>query len=217
MHSNGYNYLLTNMNIQKSLIGVALVAGAGMLSPAISEAALLNYTLSGGTISGTLNGVSFTDAAYSFSSVADTNNIESGGPAPIPWTWSRLVPANVTLSIAGFGSATFMSSSIGLTTLNLSSNSYMVGFGDWSSVPSGMYIFSIMEPTAYSLAGPISLSGSLGFPLNRAYSTNAGILNLTSASGTGTFAVTAVPEPSSLILMCLGVAGIGWKRRKAST
>ena len=62
------------MRFYCALVGVILTCGAQV------QAGDMVYTMSGGTFSGSLNGVSFTSATYSITATADPANVQSTVP-----------------------------------------------------------------------------------------------------------------------------------------
>jgi hypothetical protein len=185
-----------------AVIGVAASSGA----PA--GAALVTYTESV-TASGSLGGSAFTDALVTITGTADTDDVMDLGNVFI-------VPTSTTVSIAGVGTATFTDTIVAVDNRVTS----LAGFGNMTA---NVFVMGTTDPAflTYDLRSPIGpISGPVGGVLGPS-ATTLGALAFTSTSGNSTFtAVTAVPEPSSAVLMGAGVVGMlgyGWRRRRRVT
>jgi len=182
------------------------------------RAETMTYTATGGLISGTLGGVTFTDAAWSITATADTANITQGNfSAAIPYYF---LPASAVLTIDGFSPVTFTSPNFGVFSgdysIVLSPNVALSGFADFnvSGNTSGLaaYGFNIFT----DLATPVTLNAESSIA-NKDYTftTSGGDFVISADTGApGTFSVESVPEPSTCAL--LGVAGacLAFMRRR---
>ena len=175
---------------------------------ATASAAVMTYTQTA-TLSGTLGGTSFTNAAVTFRMTADTANIQIISNEILMPTLAGVT----TIDIAGFETATFNGSSdFGVLAADYSTEVGFsaVGFADLTNVTSIAFIYQTSEP-AYGLATATTLTGTGRFN-SGPFSTTLGDLELTGASGSSTF--TAVPEPSAFVLLGLGAIGLATRRRR---
>jgi hypothetical protein len=179
------------------------------LSPLAAEAAPITYEFEG-TSSGSLGGVAYADAHFLITALAD-----SGDPT---------LALSTSFVISGVGSGTIAGGALFVNNLNCTANQEFpavdscVGFsasggsGDFLDVASNDFdAYVLGDPI-----GPVVDDTSFG---------NAGALISTSAGdwiinqyGRGTFTASpgSVPEPASLLLMGVGLAGYLVRRRRAA-
>ena len=208
------------MRFYSLLAGLILTCGSQV------QAIDMIYTMSGGTFSGSLNGVAFTSATYSITATADPANVQTGsymGNYPI---YTLLATPSITIN--GFAPATLtaldwkvMSADLN----NMSTGVSLVAFGQLlANTPdfelqfqngSGLYN-KFSTPASYTQA-----DFGVGYGGSNSLATSAGALLVTANSGTGTgvgvFTVVAVPEPSTYALTAIatGVMAYLARRRKA--
>jgi len=202
-----------------ALVGLILACGAQV------QAGDMVYTMSGGTFSGSLNGVSFTSATYSITATADPANVQTGNYMGQP-LYTLLATPSITIN--GFAPATFTASDWKVMSLdlnNISAGDSVVAFGQLLAntpdfeltFPNGSGLYNnFSTPATYNSYGDFAVgSGS------NSLATSAGALLVTAYSGTGSmvgvFTVVAVPEPSTYALTAIatGVMAYLTRRRKA--
>nr|HEV7954840.1 PEP-CTERM sorting domain-containing protein [Candidatus Acidoferrales bacterium] len=152
------------------------------------------------TMSGSLDGVSFTNALVTFTVVADTANSSNGGAG----TTFRL-PGITTVSVAGITDILSDASTGAVVNQALG----VAGISDFTT---HIGLTFVQDPGAFgtytlmSSIGPVSGLGEVSiFDFN----TDNGSLDLTGISGDATYsAVVATPEPGSIALFGMGLAGI---------
>lgn len=194
-----------------------------------AHAQQLSYTETGGNISGSLNGVSFSDATWQLTATADSSAAtyySVGGSIYAP-VWALYVTPTLTITS---GSTVFTAT---LTGWDIESRDY--SFGSPGTAAAIMFSAANADGnegveqgfSAYlsgsfdnfvNLQSTGTFTGASGFD-GQTYSTSAGDLIITSDSGQpGTFNITAapVPEPSTLCLSVLGGLGllISFRRKK---
>jgi hypothetical protein len=173
----------------------ACFAAAVAISPAAASAALLTYTETA-DVSGSLNGVTFTDDLLTITGVGDTSSI-SGGPS----FFFLGLPAEFTLS--GGGSGTFTDSIYVVSNQSVTRG----GFSDFSQDLTLLITYSSAFAT-YDLSTPFGpVSGDPIYNGGSFFPTTAGALIIDSVSGDATFTAT-IPEPSTSVMMILGFVGI---------
>lgn len=188
-----------------SLTALTTVTLLGM--SASVKAAPITYLFTG-IGSGTLGATPFTDAVFTITALADTDNIDFitfGADTPV------VQSSSTTISITGLPTATFN------TAKRIFNNqtANIVGVNDLALND----IFNIRATapalSTYTLAtafGPLTTDSS-GTTLGNV-GTNLGTLSLTRDNETATFqAITeapsaAAPEPGSVALLCVGLLGM---------
>jgi hypothetical protein len=191
------------------LIATAGLALLGLVANA--KASPITYTESA-TVSGSLNGVSFTNELLTLTGTGDTASVASG------FYFTNVVSA--TFSLAGFGSGTFTES------IDVFDNQSVPGAGFQKGPAGGLDLLDILNNAAlasYALTTSIGpITGSPAINSGTSFSTSRGPLILTSFSGDTTFTanagtVSAVPLPGAFPLFATGLAGLGllgWRRKR---
>lgn len=187
------------------LFGAALVFAAPLSA---ADAATVIYTISG-TGTGSLNGTSFTDQAYSIMLTGDTANVASCGT--FCQDLGPLTQAVVTIN--GFAPVTLTLD----TRIGIARDANVVFFGqDPAGSPDYLDFFlTDAQESAFNFLagyGPVTGTGvfaldqflniaSSGGALTLSQSTN---VQFSTAAGAG-----AVPEPSTWAMMLFGLGAIG--------
>lgn len=184
-----------------------------------AHAAVATYTLSGGTISGTLDGVSFLDANFTITADADPDNFVVGlfgGFAPM-----LSQPATSTMTIDGFATFQITSPNFAVFLSDFSFDAPGAAFGGF-----GLDLDSMSEARGFaavglvpSLSGNVTIIGDLTLSSDTPFMTDAGVLVVTDfsdfgATFTGEFPPSAVPEPTSMAIFGLGALGMAYRARR---
>jgi hypothetical protein len=199
---------------------VGLILACGVQVQAID----MVYTMSGGTFSGSLNGVAFTSATYSITATADPANVQTGSYFGYP-LYTLLATPSITIN--GFAPATLTASDWKVMSVDLNNSQSGVSAVIFGQLLASTPDFELVFPNGSGLYNNFSTPASytqadfgVGSGSN-SLATSAGALLVTANSGTGTgvgvFTVVAVPEPSTYALTAIatGVMAYLARRRKA--
>ena len=132
---------------------------------------------------------------------------EGGGADPVDW-YSWIAPADGQLSVSIFFTSALMDIDLGLVGSNGSFLASSATSNDCESINVDVTIGSTYFINVYSFSesGPNEPYSADSFETN----------NSQDAAAALNPAPTPVPEPSTLAIMGLGLAGLGWVRRKKS-
>jgi hypothetical protein len=184
-----------------------------------AHAAVATYTLSGGKIDGTLNGVSFSGANFTITADADPDNFVPGALVGVFPMLSQ--PATSTMTIDGFATFQITSPNFGVFLSDFSfagPGAALGGFGLDLDSGSEIAVFAAVGFVP-SLSGNVTIIGELTLSDNAPFMTDAGVLVVTDFSAfgatfTGEFPPSAVPEPTSMAIFGLGALGMAYRARR---
>jgi hypothetical protein len=183
-----------------------------------ANAGFASYTLSGGKIDGTLNGVSFALANFTITADVDPSNFVSGtyGGAPL-----LSQPGVSTMTIDGLAAFQITSANFGPVLVDLSFMAPGFGFGGFGlqRFANDLQAIGATGPLS-SLASNVTVTGDLAGSTGFTFTTTAGDLMFTNTSGTATFNgdFPTVPEPTSITIFGLGALCLAYRaRRKLKT
>jgi hypothetical protein len=206
--------------MNRRLVLPVLAASLCLATTTALAQTLLTYTLTGGTISGSINGTAFTDASITISGTADAATLISGSGSQ-PYTFLPFTP---TATITD-GSTTYsmtIQNEVGRTwgglawDASLLPGPYVFGI-IWLDNPAAFTTgdgFQLLLPPTGSFPSPIGPTSLLGvFALStmpQGYPTSLGPLVLTSyTDNSATLNISQVPESSTWIpaglVLSLGV------------
>lgn len=212
-----------------SCLLVASPLQAGVVSPALQLPGAVTYTLTGGAITGTLNGSAFSNANFTITAVADPADFFLGNNNGVTIAH---VTATSTMTIDGFAPFQITTADFGpfvadYSLLFSTPGSFAGGFTYYTD-PSqteqfGLYVLALGTGTGDLLNGPGTVTASLQISkpaLDSALllSTTSGDLIITNSSGgLTTFtagSTNAVPEPTSLAIFGIGLLGVAIQARR---
>ena len=184
-----------------------------------ANAAVATYTLSGGTIDGTLNGVSFSGANFTITADADPANFVPGAFSGEDYLPMLSQPATSTMTIVGFATFQITTANFGPFLADFSANAPGFAFGGFGfdlDTPNSQG-FAAVGPVP-SLSGNVTVTGGLALSTD-VFTTDAGDLVVTNfddfgAMYTGEFPSSAVPEPTSMAIFGLGSLGMAYRARR---
>jgi hypothetical protein len=185
------------------LAAAFMLVNAAILSAPASAASFI-YTISGNG-SGSLNGVAFDDADYTFTLTADGSSLYQDVALQIH---TSLTSAAFTIDNAGSGIL------LGQTQFGEYYNQAFFGMG-----PYGVDLLDFYLPHATDItqaAGPLTGTGIYALDYFNNIATSAGLLSLNESSDVTFSSSAAVPELATWGMMVggFGVIGAAMRRRK---
>jgi len=201
----------------KRLLTALVVLLFSLFAAAAARADGIVVTETATTVTGSLDGSSFTNALVTLTLTGDTANVNQSLGSGI-----FELPGTATVFVAGIGSDTFTGSIFAI--VNQSSTDG--GISDLTQGPTeGAALIVTGNNLAFSTydltssIGPLSGYAGSSLNFNNPSSTLGGSFVISNLSGDATFTATVVPEPSSLLLVIVGLAGsFGmWKRKKRTS
>ena len=188
-----------------------------LLAGSYAQSAVVTYTLAGGTVSGTLNGVAFSNASIAVTADADPSNFVLGTVDGLP---ILAQPAVTTMTIEGFSPFVFSNPFFGPLLIQFGPGVGFGGFGFLDPADASLLgAFGVLP----SFSGSVTVLGGLAiFPDGETFATSAGDLILVEdddsfAMFSGEFSSSAVPEPTSMAIFGLGALGMAAYRARRKT
>ncbi len=216
MHFKPFTFISVSCALLLALFTSAPTLAGVILSPT----AVIGNTIgtSAGNINNTINqsglSVGFTSGVTDFTTYIAGNPTHAGpGPSNAWSAPSTSLPGNIDFDLGGlfniFQSALWTSfQGFGINNFDISIGS-LLDFSD--AVLVGNFNASESNPIAVQVFNTPLTGRYVRLGINSNHSPNVNV-NFSEIA----FDVASVPEPTTLALMGLGLAGIGWKRRKAA-
>jgi len=194
-----------------------------LLMASTAQSAVVTYTLTGGKVSGTLDGVAFSNANITVTADADPSNFVLGTVGGFPVLAQQAV---TTVTIDGISPFVFLNPNFGPVLVD---TTFVfgpgTGFGGFAFEDvalddlKGLAALGAMP----SFSGSVTINGSLGVTAGETFHTSAGDLIFANvgddalATFSGEFTSSAVPEPTSMAIFGLGALGMAAYRARRKT
>jgi len=190
-------------------LAFAVIAIALLMCGSSAHADTITFTETV-TLSGSLDGTSFTNALVTFTVVGDTSNSSNGGSGSV-----YRLPGVTTVNVAGVGTDTLSDASTG------AADNQTLGLAGVSDFTTHLGLVFTVDPSAFDTyflttsIGPVSGSSEVSLT---SFATDNGSLVISAGARTATFgAVEATPEPAALAMMGIGLFALAavakWKVR----
>jgi hypothetical protein len=183
-------------------LALALVSVGLLAASSRAKADMITYTETV-QATGLLGSSFFSNALFTFSFVGDTTNVTS-----TPGVLFQNLVGTATVSVNGL---TFTLTSPSEVADGVTSGSASIG--------EGFAILGVQNSafTTYDLMTSIGpITGTTAFNLSDSFTTSGGSLTFFLVAPTDTFQASAVPEPASILMMCLGIACVAAVRLRSS-
>lgn len=208
-----------------ALGALAIIFGAAMAFASPASAALVTYTASGSSITGTLGGTGFTDASWTITGAADSGSVQTG---VIPGVGSAFVYNFVNPSITVTDATNTWTAELldvggvnwGVTSIDYSTFADPFSVSGFATFTSGQPLAGFAArtgpPQTSDLVTSVVIVGQQVDLSDETFSTSDGDLVITSVNnGAASFSVAAAPTPGTPALLALGTL-LGWRFTRAS-
>jgi MYXO-CTERM domain-containing protein len=211
IHCKEITKMFTNRSALVAGTLCAAVASAASAATTVPPTQDLQFNYSG-IASGTLDGVSFSGKAFTFTGYGNTQSRAVFNNAL--FVGYSIAHSSTDFTIDGFNAGSVTSQMATVSSALFGQNKVSLSLGPANSVTK--FIFSISEP-AWDMTGPFSggagsttyNTASSGIP---AIQTSLGELRFTSIGSPAAFTAAAVPAPGAVALV--GLAGLAGSRRR---